>query len=381
MLYYSFPVALPRITATTGWSATSVMLAISVSLIVAAAGGVPVGLCIDRRGPRPVMTAGSVAAVLGVVGAAASPSLGWFIAALAVVGAAQSLTLYAPAFTAITRWYGADRVRALLALTLVGGLASTVFAPVTAALVERAGWRGAYLVLALVLGVITIPAHALGLRAPWPQDSAAARATGSEGWRTIARSRPFIALTVATSLTAFAVSAATIHLVPMLTWRGLTTTAAAWALGLSGAGQLLGRIGYAPLAARTGPVSRASFILTALAASILLVGLLPGPAPALIGAAIALGVARGAHTLLQSTAVSDRWGLDGFGTLYGILNVPTTLAMALAPWVTAAMAEATGSYPATYVLLAVAGVAAALVVRASGPRPLIGQHGPPVRRR
>ena len=39
---------------------------------------------------------------------------------------------YPPAFAALTGWYGPDRVRALTALTLAAGFASTIFAPLTA---------------------------------------------------------------------------------------------------------------------------------------------------------------------------------------------------------------------------------------------------------
>ena len=60
---------------------------------------------------------------------------------------------------------------------LVAGLASTIFMPIEAALLERMGWRAALSVLAVVLGVITIPIHALLLR----QGSAGAAATGTDG--------------------------------------------------------------------------------------------------------------------------------------------------------------------------------------------------------
>lgn len=368
VLYYSFPVALPAITADTGWSQTGAMAAFSAALVVAAAMGMIVGPRIDRCGPRVIMSAGSGLAVLAVVAVALAPSLGAFVAAWVVAGFAQSMVLYAPAFTAITRWYGPARTRALLILTLVAGLASTVFAPLTAYLVELTGWRRAYLVLAALLAVTTIPAHVVGLRAPWPPHHRPEAGAAGPGWRAIARSRAFITLTIGTSLAAFAMFAATIHLVPMLTWRGMAGTTAAWALGLSGAGQLLGRLAYAPIAARTAPVPRAAMFLAASAATIAAVGLLGGPPLALVGAAIALGVTRGAYTLLQSTAVSDRWGTAEYGILYGILNAPTTLAMALAPWAAALIEQGTGSYPATYTLLAVLGGLAALLVLASGPR-------------
>jgi len=376
VLYYTFPVALPSITADTGWTQTSSMAAFSAALVAAAASGLLVGRRIDKVGPRAVMTVGSALGTLAMVGVALAPALGWFVVAWVLAGVAQSMVLYAPAFTAITHWYGDGRARALLVLTLVGGLASTIFAPVTTALIEHMGWRQTYLVLAAVLAAVTVPAHAIGLRAPWPSHAPTAASTGAtstgDQWRPVARSRAFVCLTVATSLGAFAMYAATIHLVPMLTWRGLNPTAAAWALGLSGAGQLLGRLAYGPIATRTAPAPRASIILAAVGLAIAAVGLLGGPPVALIVVAIALGLGRGAYTLLQSTAISDRWGTARFGALFGILNAPTTLAMALAPWAAAALEEATASYPATYVILAAVAGLAALAALATRVKPLVG---------
>lgn len=141
-------------------------------------------------------------------------------------------------------------------------------------------------------------------------------------------------------------------------------TLAAWALGLSGAGQLLGRIGYAPLSRRTTPRFRSVAILAGGAATVAAVGLLPGPAAALIAASIVLGIGRGAFTLLQSTAISDRWGIAGFGTLYGILNAPTTISMAIAPWAGSVIASGLGGYPAMFTVLAA--IAGAAVIAALG---------------
>lgn len=56
----------------------------------------------------------------------------------------------------------------LTVVTLAGGLASTVFAPLTALLAAHLSWRHSYLTLAGLLAVLTIPAQALALRAPWP---------------------------------------------------------------------------------------------------------------------------------------------------------------------------------------------------------------------
>src|SRR5438094_5635668 len=81
------------------------------------------------------------------------------------MGLAMAAVLYEPAFAAIVGWFPArHRDRALLAVTIVAGFASTILMPIEAWLLVRFGWRQSLLMLAGVLAVITIPIHALVLR-------------------------------------------------------------------------------------------------------------------------------------------------------------------------------------------------------------------------
>ena len=66
---------------------------------------------------------------------------------------------------------------------------------------------------------------------------------------------------------------------------------------------------------------------------------------ALVAGAMLAGAARGIFTLLQATAVTDRWGTAYYGRLNGVLSAPSTLATALAPWAGAALAVPLGGYP------------------------------------
>jgi MFS family permease len=69
----------------------------------------------------------------------------------------MAATFYQPAFAALTRWWGSDRVRALTVVTLAGSLASTVFAPLTATLAGHLSRRTTYAVLAGLLALVTVP--------------------------------------------------------------------------------------------------------------------------------------------------------------------------------------------------------------------------------
>lgn len=97
----------------------------------------------------------------------------------------------------------------------------------------------------MLLAAIAVPAHAFALKGPWPAAPPAPAHAGG-GVSAIARSRPFWMLACALTLSAFTVYAVVVDLVPLLLERGFTSQAA-WALGLGGAGQTLGRTLCSPL--------------------------------------------------------------------------------------------------------------------------------------
>ncbi|WP_447034766.1 MFS transporter [Streptomyces sp. DSM 118878] len=368
VVYYAFPVLNSRITADTGWSTTSTTAAFSGALLVSALVGIPVGRILDRRGPRAVMTGGSVLAVAAVLAIACAPNLAAFTAAWLLAGVAMAATFYHPAFAALTRWWGEQRVRALTVVTLAGGLASTVFAPLTAALAAHFDWRTTYALLALVLGAVTIPAHALALRAPWPPAPAARLGRETTAGASIIRSRPFLLLTAALTLNGFAIYAAVIALVPLLMERGAAPSVAAWALGLGGVGQTLGRTLYAALARRSGVTARTVALMGLGGATTAALGLVPGPIPLLVVLAVLAGMVRGNLTLLQATAVTDRWGAAHYGRLSGLLAAPVTVAGALAPFAGAALAAGLGGYPALFAVLAATSLLACALAAGSRSR-------------
>ena len=117
---------------------------------------------------------------------------------------------------------------------------------------------------------------------------------------------------------------------------------------------------------------RGVVVLALTAAATALLAVLPGPAVLLIAAAMLAGAARGVFTLLQATAISDRWGAAHYGRLNGLLSAPALLATALAPWAGAALAQTLGGYPAVFGLLAGLGVLAAVL--AVGTMPVRQRH-------
>ncbi|MFI8767406.1 MFS transporter [Streptomyces sp. NPDC053792] len=370
IVYYAFPVLNPRITQDTGWPAEVTTAAFSLALVVSALAGIRVGRIIDHRGPRIVMTAGSVLGVTSLLLVATAPSLAFFFLGWGLAGLAMATTFYQPAFAALTRWWAPHHVRALTVVTLVGGLASTVFAPLTALLADHLSWRTTYLVLAATLAALTVPAHAFALRAPWPA-APLARESVPTTLRRVVRSRPFRLLVCAVTVSGFAMYAVVIALVPLLLEGGYTTAEAAWLLGLGGAGQTVGRTLYAALARRTTPTARTAVLMALGGLTTAAFALVPGPYALLIALSISAGMVRGNLTLLQATAVTDRWGTTHYGRLSALLGAPATIAAALAPWVGAALAPTLGGYAGLFGVLAAASIGAACLATASRP-PSVG---------
>lgn len=86
VLYYAFPVLAPAISASTGWTLPELTLGFTLAQIAGGLVGVGVGRVLDRWGPRPVMSAGSLLAVVAVVVVATAQSLtayfaGWLLGA------------------------------------------------------------------------------------------------------------------------------------------------------------------------------------------------------------------------------------------------------------------------------------------------------------
>lgn len=363
VLFYAFVVLATAVRDREGWPLTHLMAVFTMAQVVAAAAGLWVGRRLDRDGPRVVMTAGSALAVLAVVAVAVAPAFPWFVAAWVLMGVAMSATLYAPAFTVLTHWAGPRRVRALTVVTLVAGLASTVFGPLAALLEDLGTWRSTYLVLAVPL-LTTVAAHWWGLRDPWTPVPAGDHGAGPGPVATgrLLRSPEFTLLVAAFTLAGFCVYAAVVNLVPLLTEGGLTPLVASVALGIGGVGQVAGRLFYERLLAPVPVRPRTVAVVGAASVTTLALAGTAHWAALACTVSFAAGVARGIFTLVQATAVSDRWGTRGFGARSSVLAGGVMVAAAFAPWLGALLAGPLGGYDGAFTLLAVAGGLSAVVL-------------------
>lgn len=363
ILYYALIVAAPEISRETGWPLAAITAAFSGGVVVSAVSGVVVGRLLDTRGPRLVMTTGSAVGATGLVIVALAPDLAVFAAGWVVCGLAQSATLYQAAFTVLTRRHGEQRHTPLTILTLAGGLASTVFAPVVAALLGVVDWRVTFLILSALLAAITVPLHWFSLEREWPAMRPGTDTEPSHTISAVIRTRRFWLLELTMIVLSVSLLSATLAAVPLFMEKGLTFELAALGLGLIGAGQVIGRLMFLARPRRARPWVIVAAVAALAGVSLAALALVPGPAWLLIVLGIVAGAVRGAYTLVQASAVADRWGTRNYGSINGTFMAPVTIAAALTPAIGPAVAAGVGSFSAMVAIMAGAALAAAVAAR------------------
>lgn len=398
VLFYSFTVFLGPMGAAMGWTRGEMTGAYSLALLLSAVAGVPVGRWLDRHGPRLLMTAGSCAAALLTLAWAAAPNLLVFYLVWAGIGVTMAAVLYEPAFQVVAVWFRRRRGRAITLLTFVAGFASVIYIPLAGWLVDARGWRGALVILALLLAIGTIPAHAFILRRR-PEDLGLSPdgATGigdgvsgiGAGTRPLApipetpspipersvapraafRSSPFWWLTAAFVLNTLGATAVTVHLAPSLGDRGYSAGAAAGLVGLIGVAALPGRLIFTPLGdyLPRGWLTACIFALQAVAFAVLL---FTASTAGVIAFVIVFGAGFGAVTPMKASLLAEFYGPAHFGSINGFLGFFVTGARAVAPVAVGVAYDALGTYrPMWWTLLALSAAAAgAVLIAETGAR-------------
>lgn len=380
VLFYTFGVVTLPMERTFGWTRAETSGAFSLALLVSGLAALPMGRWVDRHGARALMTAGSLAGAALVAAWSFIDGLRGLYLIQAGIGLVLAAVTYEIAFAVITRWFRRRRIRALLLVTTLGGLASTLFVPLGTLLVETLGWRAALQLLAVLLAVVTVPLHAgvlrrsperLGLR----PDGAAARSDPTDGadaeasvsvrdaWRD-----PRLAwLTTAFSLDRMAIVAVGAHAVPLLIERGHAPVLVAAAAGSIGLLQLAGRLMFTP-AAETWPLGRLA-AGTYLLRSASLAALLIAPGASGLWAFVGLfGLANGASTLARAGLLAEAFGPAHYGTISGSVTAAIAVLQTVAPLGIGALRAASGDYRSGLAVLALAAAGAALAVR-RGARP------------
>ncbi|MQA12144.1 MAG: MFS transporter [Pseudonocardiaceae bacterium] len=373
VLIYAFSVFVVPMHAELGWAPAELNGGYTAGVAVSGLVAIPVGRWLQRHGARGLMTAGSVLTVLALLGWSQTRSLPVFYGCFLVAGLAMATTLYEPAFALTAAWFHRLRARAVLILTIAGGLGSTIFVPLTGALVSAQGWRNALLTLAGIVAVVTIPVHALVLRR-WPADlglhpdgashaDTAAPVSHPAGQRRcILRSSSFRWITLSMVTHETGKWAVSVTLVVYLTSRGYPLGLATALAGSVGGLQVIGRVLSTWLQPRI-PQHRTAIILFTAQGIALPIPLLTSGHGSLATVTIGVllvffGLGFGLTDLMRGTLVADYYGSAAYASINGVLSTFVVAARTAGPLLAglvATLAHATAPVLATAALLSLIG--------------------------
>lgn len=336
-VFYTFALLMEPVERELGLNRAQSSLAFSLALLAEGLLAYPVGRWIDRGHERAVMTGGSVLVGVCLALHGSVSSVAGFYAVWVGLGAGLSATLYAPAFAVVTRRFPNDFRRAIITMTFLGGLASTVFIPLSAWLIQALGWRQALWCLAALHLLVCAPLHALTLR-----DAPRARYTGASdadlpnaSMAQHLRSAPFLLIGLFVVLMMAVTAALPAHMVSLLRENGLGEI---WVIAIPasiGVIQVLGRalLYFFEHHFDLHLANRLIPCLIPLGLAALLLAPWFGSAQIWVVVLFVLlyGMGNGMLTIVKGTAIAEYVNRDHVASLNGALGVPMAIARAAAP--------------------------------------------------
>jgi MFS family permease len=343
-LYYAFALMIVPLARATGAGHGTVVGAFSFALLVNGVASAPVGRWIDRHGGRWAMCGGSLLGGALLIALAYVHGVVALYTLWGLIGVAMAASLYDPAFAVLGQIFQERQRKAITALTLFGGFASTVFWPLTQALMQHLGWQQALVALGLLNLLVCAPVHALLLpsrRRPEPQ-AAATPSPPSPAGHSLLRDPTFLGLCAAFTGNALVFSALSVHLLPLLQAKGLTASQAAWAGALVGPMQVAGRVLEYLFLSRWSPSRVGTLAIWLLPASLGLLAVIGTGLPGLAAFALLYGAGNGVMTIVRGAMPAELYGRRHYGAINGAMAAPVLLAKAIGPLAAVAVAAAAG---------------------------------------
>jgi len=285
---------------------------------------------------------------------------------------------YVPSVAAVQRWFLRQRGLATGIAVAGIGVGTIAVPPLAQLLIDRLGWRDAWLwlgVLALVtagfaaFAVLRSPEH-YGQHAdgdPATASAAAAAHGGGQSLAEAARTLPFWLLFTACGANAFGLFIPYVHLVPYTRDAGLGEVYGVTLISLLGIGSTVGRFAFAGLAHRVGRQRAYAAMFVGTGAAQLLWAATAQPW-LLAVFAILFGAFYGGFVAMAPSVIADYFGTRSLGAILGAQYASVSAGALLGPTAAGFVFDFVGAYAGTILAGAVLSfVGAACVLAAPAP--------------
>jgi predicted MFS family arabinose efflux permease len=336
-IYYAFGVLAPRIGAEFGLGLDWMFGLYSGARVLASFCAPRIGRSLDQHGARTIMSCGSVLVAVAMLICAISPNVWVFSFSTILMEMAGCMVLYEAAFASLTQIFGQDARRRITAITLLGGLASTIFWPLTQALSGSIGWRWTYAVFALAHCAVAMT-HWQALRQARPlvrealADRGAQPVPVSDPEAQKLYQRQFMFFTMAICASAFVYSSFSMHVLRIIEGEGFSIETAALIAMLIGPAQVLARMAEIFIGQRFNALMTGFVALGMLVASIVVLLLSSGSFAGVITFVVLYGLSQGLITIARGTVPLLLFGAQGYATRMGRVQGFNLLVKAIAPF-------------------------------------------------
>lgn len=344
---WSVVVALPVVQADFGATRGAASLAFTCTMIGFGAGGVLMGRLTDRLGIVAAIGLGTVALVVGYIGAAFSGALWQFNAMHMAIGLGAAAT-FGPLMAEASHWFERHRAFAMTIAASGNYIAGTIWPPIVERGIASFGWRTTHIGIAIVCAVAMIVVLAL-LRAH----------IGGEAKRTHENAPPprvdlrlnintlTVFLSIASISCCVAMAMPQVHIVAYCGDLGYGVARGAEMLSLMLAFGIISRIGSGYLADRIGGL-RTLLIGSIAQGSALLFYLFFDSLTSLYIISAMFGLFQGGIVPSYAIIVREAMPASEAATRVGMVIFASVFGMSFGGWVSGVIFDATGSYAAAF---------------------------------
>lgn len=319
-LMYAYAILLPRMADDFGMTLSAVFGVLSLGLFLGGLASPLAGSLVDKYGGKWVMTGGSAVAGLALIAMSLAKDGYSLFFLILIAESAGMFVLYNVAFASITRLDSPiPPARSISIITLFGGVASTIFWPLTLWLYNVLGWEKTWVLLGIVLIVVCVPIHYFVL-------SGAARTSREQevreenNWPQLqgkARKHGLVWMVTSFMFSAFVMGAVMALWVTNIEDIGHSAAMAALAGAVIGPFKTVGRFFEMLVSRNLYPLFTHALSLGLLLAAFIVVLTVGFTVPGVILAAALYGMGDGIQTIAGGTLPLALFGRDGYGARLG----------------------------------------------------------------
>lgn len=356
-LVYAYGVFFKPLAAEFGWSRSVTAGAFSTYAIVHNVLAFFCGRLVDKFGPKPLVAGSAFFLGIAMILMSYVDSI-WqlylfygFFFSLGIAG------LYTPMMATVSRWFEEKRGIAIGLAAAGLGAGSLVFSPLSAWLISSFGWRFSYVILGVVTWLAFIPIVKF-IKKPLQkkvEDGSGIKSVEGFSFSEALKTVTLWAYCSTWMFAAVALWSLLVHIVPLITDKGISIVEAGMLAGLIGIGSLVGRIVSGFISDKVGGKKVLISAITLQSVAIVWL-LLSKEIWMLYLFVVFFGLGSGGWTGVIAAFPANYFGLKATGTILGFAIIVCGVGVALGPYLGGYIFDTTQSYDYMIVMCILASV-------------------------